>query len=207
MGDDCEFRELIRNAKGGDRKSFTKLLMGFDDELRNYIASRVARTDGHAISVDDLFQESLMDAFRGIDGFTSDTASGFRAWLHAIADNRFVSTIRVIRSQKRGGNFQLQAIPDEFDSTSRILENLFQDSDQAPSEKVERSETIEAIHLNLANLPDDQQRAIRARYIDGLSLEETAQSMNRSCGAVRGLLHRAKLSLKLAMGGTSKWFQ
>ena len=41
-------------------------------------------------------------------------------------------------------------------------------------------------------LPDDQREAVRLRYLGGQSLEETAKEMQRSPGAVRGLLHRAR---------------
>ena len=206
MIDKIEFNELISRARDGDKASLTRLLLSFHDEMKLHIASRVSPNDRPVISVDDVLQESLIDAFKGIGKFASDTIPSFRSWLWSIADNRLISTIRALRTEKRGGNFRRQSMYNEADSAKRPLERQFQDSQQGPSVGVERNEAIEAVNVKLSNLPADQQEAIRARYIEGLSVEETAKAMNRSCGAIRGLLHRAKASLRLAMGRTSKWF-
>ncbi len=62
-----------------------------------------------------------------------------------------------------------------------------------------------AVILTERWLPDDQREAIRLRYLSGRSLEETAAAMQRSPGAVRGLVQRAKQALRGAMVRSTLW--
>ena len=64
---------------------------------------------------------------------------------------------------------------------------------------------VEALQVAITGLPDDQRQAIHLN-LSGLSLDEIAETMNRTEAAVRGLLHRAKRALREAMGRSSKWF-
>jgi RNA polymerase sigma factor (sigma-70 family) len=66
-------------------------------------------------------------------------------------------------------------------------------------------EAVQAVHVGLAGLPDDQREAIRLHYLDGASVKETAAAMERSPDAVRGLLHRAKQALRNTLGRSSRW--
>jgi DNA-directed RNA polymerase specialized sigma24 family protein len=47
---------------------------------------------------------------------------------------------------------------------------------------------------------------VLTRYVEGKSLAETATAMRRSPAAVRGLVDRAKQSLRKALGRSSRWF-
>ena len=67
-------------------------------------------------------------------------------------------------------------------------------------------EAIQAIQVAIASLPDDYREAIHLKYMEGRSLEEVATQMNRSPGAVRGLIDRAKQKMRAAMGRSSRWF-
>ena len=88
----------------------------------------------------------------------------------------------------------------------RALVELLSGSIHTPSQSVAVREATQALQVALAGLPDDQRDAIRMRFLDGLSLEETATRMQRTTNAVRGLVHRAKQALRDAMGRSSRWF-
>jgi RNA polymerase sigma-70 factor (ECF subfamily) len=86
------------------------------------------------------------------------------------------------------------------------LVDLLCDDTSTASAKAAEKEAIQAVQVGIACLPDEQQQAVRLRYLQGQSLAETANSLGRSPAAVRGLLYRAKLRLRDALGRSSRWF-
>ena len=66
-------------------------------------------------------------------------------------------------------------------------------------------EAEQAIRVAIAGLPADQADAIHLRYLQGKSVAEIAADTGRTEGAVRGLIHRGKLSLAEAMERSSRW--
>ena len=66
----------------------------------------------------------------------------------------------------------------------------------SPSEQVIRQEQL--LHLSdaLAQLPDDQQKAVELHHLKGWSLAEVAREMQRSKESVAGLLYRAIKKLR-----------
>jgi RNA polymerase sigma-70 factor (ECF subfamily) len=58
------------------------------------------------------------------------------------------------------------------------------------------AERLEAIASALARLPDEQRLAIERHHLQGASLSELAQDMNRSKEAVASLLYRALSRLR-----------
>ena len=86
-----------------------------------------------------------------------------------------------------------------------LVEQL-SDHGSTPSGNAARNEAVHAVRVGLAGLPSAQREAIQLHDLDGRSLGETAAKMDRSPGAVRGLLQRARQSLRQTLGRSSRWF-
>jgi DNA-directed RNA polymerase specialized sigma24 family protein len=69
-----------------------------------------------------------------------------------------------------------------------------------------RKEAIEAVKQAIASLPEDQRFAVELHFLLGLSIAATCESMRRTEGAVRGLVGRAKKSMRVSLGRSSRWF-
>ena len=80
---------------------------------------------------------------------------------------------------------------------------MLSDGRRTPGRSIARREAVRAVQVVIAGLPDDYQQAIRLRYFEGKSLAETAAAMDRSPGAVRGLIDRAKEKMRAALGRAS----
>jgi RNA polymerase sigma-70 factor (ECF subfamily) len=199
--------ELISAAAGGDRLALNDLLLLHFDSLHEFIQRRLpARLNG-VLSVDDAVQETLVRAIRGIRRFELREGHTFEAWLMTVARHTVESLIVAADAQKRGGTFrrQLRGVEAPTSSLADLIDLLTDDSSTA-SAAAARKEAGRAVQVGIACLPDEQQEAVRLRYLQGQSVAATADALGRSPAAVRGLLHRARTRLRDALGHSSRWF-
>jgi RNA polymerase sigma-70 factor (ECF subfamily) len=108
---------------------------------------------------------------------------------------------------KRGGGRIVTRTPSDGQQSSYIdLLELISSDGRTPSQSVANQEAIQAMQIAVAGLPNEQREAIRLRYLEGKSLDETASAMRRTQNAIRGLLHRAKQALREMLGDSAKWY-
>ena len=78
----------LERAKAGDERAFASLVEPFRRELQLHCY----RLLGSVQDAEDLVQETLLAAWRGLDGF--EERASLRAWLYRIATNRSLNAIR-----------------------------------------------------------------------------------------------------------------
>jgi DNA-directed RNA polymerase specialized sigma24 family protein len=79
---------LLDRAQAGDDQAFLELTAPYVRELHLHCY----RMLGSLTDAEDLVQETLTAAWRGLDGFAG--RSSLRAWLYRIATNRCLNAIR-----------------------------------------------------------------------------------------------------------------
>jgi RNA polymerase sigma factor (TIGR02999 family) len=197
---------LIQRAKAGGVDAWEKLIVRYQFSLQDYIQCRYSHCLSAFVSPEDILQEALLQAWLDIKSLKQTTPSSFFAWLKAVADRRVCDTLKAQRRQKRGGQLRratnstvhagsgwhdlLDALPAEAKTASSILS---------------RKETARALQVAVSLLPDDQQTALRMHDLEGKTLGETADAMNRTSAAIRGLLHRGKQRLTHDLASISSW--
>jgi RNA polymerase sigma-70 factor (ECF subfamily) len=101
-----------------------------------------------------------------------------------IARNEVVSHVR--RQKSRGQSTQLnEGIPDDA---------------RAHTEQVEIDLTFRAVQVVIEQLPEAQRQVITLRFVAGLSVAETAQSLKKTENNVKVLQHKAIARLQQLMG-------
>jgi RNA polymerase sigma-70 factor (ECF subfamily) len=197
--------ELIRNAAAGDKVALQSLLLIHYSEIEATIRQNLGSGLAAKVEVQDLMQDVLTAVYQEIGRYSTTEAGSFHAWLKRIATNRVVDAARKLRRVKRGG----QALHlDIHRSTTESLDNLWDwvfSESNPPDRPARRREEREAIQVCLARLQNDQREAVIAFYFEQLSTDEIAERMNRSAGAVRELLRRARANLAKDLGTASKW--
>src|SRR5919198_6463136 len=78
----------LERAKAGDERAFAALVEPFRRELQLHCY----RLLGSVQDAEDLVQETLLAAWRGLDGF--EERASLRSWLYRIATNRSLNAIR-----------------------------------------------------------------------------------------------------------------
>jgi RNA polymerase sigma-70 factor (ECF subfamily) len=172
---------LVTLAKGGDGEAFGVLYERYVDVVYRYIYYRV----GSHHTAQDLTSETFVRALRRLDGFTW-TGRDIAAWFITIARN-------IVLDHVKSSRYRLEV------STGELLDG----DERAPSPeqdvlaRLRDEQLVEAIR----RLKPDQQECLALRFLQGLSLAETAQAMGRTAGAVKQLQLRAVRALHRELGG------
>ena len=204
---DCSADERdIELAVGGDRDAVARLLILQSGRLANRISSRLRLNAYADFSADDVLQEVYLDVFRGIRVFEGHHLAQFTAWLNRITDSRLATMLRERGRKKRGGAFRRVVGVDSQQNCVDLVNQLSDHDITTASQHVSMAEVTSAVQVSLATLPDEQREAIRLRYLEQHSLESTASAMCKSNDAVRGLLYRAKQSMRDVLGRSTRWF-
>ncbi len=144
---------------------------------------RVARTltPDHA-DAEDLVQDTLIRAYRGIDGF--DGAHP-RAWLLTILRNTQINRTRRRR-------------PELLDDPDRTMATVADTSaDDQSVEALVAGATFDAVvEVAFLSLPDDFRRAVELVDINGLSYAEAAEVMGVPVGTIMSRIHRARRRMR-----------
>ena len=197
--------DLLNKACGGDQDALQDLLFQHYDALTQHISPRIGAQYRALIGVEDILQETCVQAFRDIQKFQRRPGSSFVGWLKAIAENRLMDAIKAQQRKKRGGDYNRVEGGDAFRSSIADFIAVLEDEGETPSRMVAKDEAINAMQVAIAGLPDDQREAVNLRCLQGKSIEDTAKEMNRSASAIRSLIHRAKQALHSTMYRTSIW--
>jgi RNA polymerase sigma-70 factor (TIGR02960 family) len=181
-----------------DDQAFRELTERYRGELRLHCY----RILGSLVDAEDVVQETLIAAWRGLDGF--EGRSSPRSWLYRIATNRCLNALRDARRRRppepvppfeppeptrRVETTWLQPYPDA------LLEQV---PDDAPGPEA-RYHTREAVELafitGLQLMPPRQAATLVLRDVLGFPAAEVAAMLDTSETAVKGTLQRARASL------------
>ena len=178
-------------ARAGDEDAFRELT----DPYRHELQLHSYRIVGSTQDAEDLVQETLLAAWRGLDQF-SEQAS-IRTWLYLIATNRSIDALRATRRRPQPMT--------ELPQPSRVSEPIWLEpypdvlldgiADDAPGPAA-RYEAKEATGLafvaGLQHVPAQQRAVLVLRDVLGFRAAEVAEILATTEAAVNSLLRRAR---------------
>lgn len=171
---------LVDAACAGNRDALEVLYARHAGRLVAFIRSRMSDELAQRVSPEDVAQETLLESSRKIDAFVPEGGSSFYRWLVGIARNKVLEANRARLARKRSEG------PLEIDLAH---------SQTSPSGRAMRAEHALQLHQALTSLPERQAEAVRCRYLEGLSLAETAQRLECTEPAVKALVSRGLADL------------
>jgi RNA polymerase sigma factor (sigma-70 family) len=95
------FRARLESARQGDRAAFEPLLAPYQGVLKALFVRELGPGLHGRIEVDDLLQETLLQAFQSLRQFQGSDREAFSSWLFAIARHVLLRQARRLRAQKR----------------------------------------------------------------------------------------------------------
>jgi RNA polymerase sigma-70 factor, ECF subfamily len=163
--------DLVHAAQTGDRGAFAELYDRYVDVVFRYVLFRV----GDRELAEDVTSETFLRALRRITSI-SYQGRDVGAWFVTIARNLVLDHVKSSR-------VRLEVATAEIDDSQRV--------EAGPEQQVLSRVTRTALLECVSQLGDDQRECIVLRFLQGLSVAETAQVMERNEGAVKALQHRA----------------
>ena len=178
----------FRRLRLRDREEVVRWFEAYSDPVYGFIFYRVGRD---ADLAGDVAQETFVTALETINRFDPRRGEMF-PWLTHIARNCIRKVLR-----RRGRD---DVLPDFWKTVDQKLSRAItgMGSNSFPEELLARKETAELVRMALTNLPLRYQAALRRRYFEELSLHEIAALEGINEGAVKVLLHRARLAFRTA---------
>ncbi len=186
----------ISRARAGDEEAFRELT----DPYRRELQVHCYRILGSSQDAEDMLQETLLAAWRGLDNF--EERASLRSWLYRIATNRCLNALRdperrTLQARgdlpvptRMGEPLWLEPYPDT------LLEGI---ADTAPGPDA-RYEAKEAIALSfvagLQHLPPRQRAVLVLRDVLGFAAAEVAEMLETSEASVNSALQRARATLE-----------
>ncbi|EFQ83302.1 putative RNA polymerase sigma-70 factor, TIGR02952 family [Aeromicrobium marinum DSM 15272] len=174
-------RALVDLATQGDTEAFGQLYDHYVSGIYRFVYYRVGSTQ----LAEDLTSETFVRGLRAVQRF-SWQGKDFGAWLTTIARNLIADHYKSSRSR-------LEIVSDSVPESKQTVASP---EDEVLS-LVSNEMLFEAVNL----LPAEQRDCVLMRFIQGLSIAQTAAALGRSEGAVKQLQLRAVRSLAKNISG------
>lgn len=165
--------DLVRRAQAGDELAVSELYERYVAQIFRW---HYWQTNHHRQTAEDLTQDTFLAMARGLRRFRG--RSQFRTWLYVLAKRQLW---RWLKHKYRDTALPLlTSVADEPDWIDPRQQHL----------------KAQQLEQRLANLAAREAAVLRCRYLQNLSVEETARALRLSPANVRVIAHRALLRLR-----------
>ncbi|MDQ1603112.1 MAG: polymerase sigma-70 factor, subfamily [Actinomycetota bacterium] len=177
--DPARMAALVALAQQGDGEAFGLIYDAYVGQVYRYLYYRV----GSSAVAEDLTSETFLRALRRIDSFRW-RGKDIGAWFVTIARN-------LVADHVKSSRFRLEVPTGDILDADRCDDGI----EDVVVERIQHQELIDGVR----RLRPDQQECIVLRFLQGLSVAETAKVMTRSEGAVKQLQLRAVRALAVLL--------
>jgi RNA polymerase sigma-70 factor (ECF subfamily) len=196
-------RRLDR-AVDGDGEALAQLLAEHAPAVRRNVESGIPQKWQAVLSIDDVMQETYIDAFLDIGHFDPRGEGAFVAWLTTLAKRNLLDALRMLEAEKRGRNHR-RVQPVTREGSLIALSDRLAAPGSTPSHRVARSEAHTSLQRAIERLPETYRTVVEMYDLGGQSAEEIAGVLELSVGAVYMRRARAHRQLCSLMGDASRF--
>ena len=168
-------KDLVRKAQDGDSAAFAALYEEYSPTIYRFLRRQM---DGPDEVVEDLTEDVFVKVYEKLDRY-QERGLPFSAWLYRIAHNQMVDHVRTLP------RLPAQSIDDAGEMPEHGAGRAF-------GQVLDR----QVLEPALGRLTDEQRRVIQLRFLEGLSVADTAVLMGRSDEAVKKLQARGLTNLR-----------
>ena len=183
---------LVVAAKRGDTRAFETLVLRHERTVLA-VAQRITNNREDA---EDVAQESFHKAFLHLDGFQEK--SRFSTWLTRIVMNQ---AFMLLRGRRR----VLEVVPESANDVAKSNAESFVDQGPSPEESCWQRERKQLLTKAIDRLSPITRKTILLRDIEEKSVEETAQILDTSIGAVKARVFHGRRRLRRTVNPALLW--
>jgi RNA polymerase sigma-70 factor (ECF subfamily) len=188
---------LVRAIQAGDMAAFDQMVVKHKDKLFNMVYWLL----GDYQEANDCSQEIFIKVFKSIKKFRSE--SSFSTWLYRIAINTCKN-----RLKSSAYRWKKKTVPLENPESSKDgnLSYKIHNDSPSPANELEKKERLMMIQKAINALPQEQNRVVVLRDIQGLSYQEIVDVTGLNLGTVKSRLARARMELKKNLAPSGRAF-
>jgi len=175
---------LVERVRKGDISAYDELVRKYDRQVFR-IAQHITQNREDA---EDVMQDAFLKAYEKLDQFQGN--SKFYTWLVRIAVNESLMRLRRRRTGK------MVSMDEEITTDEGSVPRDFADWAPDPEQNYSQAELAEILRKTIQGLPPGFRIVFVLRDVEGLSTEETAETLGLSVPAVKSRLLRARLQLR-----------
>jgi RNA polymerase sigma-70 factor, ECF subfamily len=176
---------LVQETLAGNKDAFSVLHRRYYARIYRLALFRTRS----APDAEDIAAETFVKAITHLATYRFQGESLF-PWLARIASNLVVDMTR------RQSGMAAVSLNSTINGQIRALIEGLPSNSPDPHALAERQETQALVRKAILALPREQSEAVLLRYLGDLSLNEIADAMGKSEGAIKSLLHRAVANLR-----------
>ncbi len=193
VGSSDQDAALVRAIQAGDMAAFDQMVVKHKDKLFNMVYWLL----GDYQEANDCSQEIFIKVFKSIKKFRSE--SSFSTWLYRIAINTCKN-----RLKSSAYRWKKKTVPLENPESSKDgnLSYKIHNDSPSPANELEKKERLMMIQKAINALPQEQNRVVVLRDIQGLSYQEIVDVTGLNLGTVKSRLARARMELRNKLNRT-----
>ena len=172
--------EILRmfEISGTRERAFEAILSKYQERLYWHIRRLVIDHD----DANDVLQNSLIRAWKGLNGFRQDAQ--LYTWLYRIATNECLS---FLEQKKRKASISIDDVPEWMTEQLKAEEGF------------DVNDLEWKLQLAIQQLPEKQKLVFNVRYFDEMPYEETSRVLGTSVGALKASYHHAVKKVERTM--------
>ena len=169
--------ELLNRYLGGDIAAFDELVRAHEDRVFG-ICLRMMRDREAAL---DAVQETFVTVFRKADRYQAKAA--FSTWLYRVAVNTCYDQLRKAKRRR-----------------AEPLSDTMDPADPRSADPIHAAELRPDIEKALSEIPEEFRAAVVLVDLEGMSLEQAAQILDKPVGTIKSRLFRGRKLLAEVLG-------
>lgn len=172
---DAQEQQTLQRAQQMETKALVEIFDRYNPELYRYALRRT----GFPQIAEDCVSETFARFLKTIQRPGQHIKTSIRAYLYRTAHNWLIDQYRKTPDP-----------PVELDEAAT------KDHQTTPEQQLIHHDQAENMRAALKQLPPTQQEVIALRYVEEWSLQECAETLGKSVGAIKALQHRAMKNLQ-----------
>lgn len=196
---------LIPQAQPFEERELLRLLVNTADRMRQYISSKIPERLRSTLTEDDVLQDTWVCAFRDLPQMRPTGPQSAERWLTSLANHRLLDAIRAEDRLKRGGGLQI-INAGGLKSSFLNLFGMVTSQQQTPSSELRINEAVQWVRRNVNELEGELREAVWMRHVEGRSIADIADRLQKTKPAVHSLLFRGLHELRKKMGSADMFF-
>lgn len=192
---------LLGRAAAGDEQAAGEVVCTYDGRLRRVIRVRLDRRLLRRVDVEDILQETHLEAVQRMPEFLASRKVPLLIWLRFLAVQRCITMARrhLIAAARDARREQRIEMPASYDSASAALELALSAQVTSPSGAAARNEMQTGVREAVQALAPFDREILCLRHFEELDNAETASALGIEAGTASKRYVRALVRLREVM--------